>query len=121
MSWHVPEAFRIEGPECEPYGAFKVPVARDRKGVPTLYAYTRATCHDGWEHVSVTLCLHTAFMRCPSWQDMCAVKHLFWDDSDLVVQFHVDDGNKVNINEFCLHLWRPTDAALPRPSASMVE
>jgi hypothetical protein len=58
----------------------------------------------GWEHVSVSL-QH----RCPTWEEMCFIKDLFWDDSDLVVQMHVPAENYVNYHPYCLHLWRKLD------------
>ena len=58
----------------------------------------------GWEHVSVSL-----VDRCPTWQEMCFVKSLFWGDDDLVVQFHPPESEYVNSHPFCLHLWRRCD------------
>lgn len=36
-----------------------------------------------WEHVSVSLA-----HRCPSWEEMCFVKSLFWKEEETVIQFH---------------------------------
>ena len=36
-----------------------------------------------WEHVSVS-----RPDRCPTWDETCAVKRLFWDDEECVLQFH---------------------------------
>lgn len=57
----------------------------------------------GWEHVSVSLPT-----RCPSWEEMCIIKGLFWDKEDTVVQFHPPESQYVNNHPFCLHLWRNT-------------
>ncbi len=54
-----------------------------------------------WEHVSVS-CAN----RCPTWDEMCAVKDLFWTGEETVVQFHPRKSRYVNRHEFCLHLWR---------------
>lgn len=56
---------------------------------------------DGWEHVSVSLP-----NRCPTWDEMTFIKSLFWDDTDLVIQYHPPKSNHVNIHPYCLHLWR---------------
>lgn len=45
--------------------------------------------------------------RCPTWEEMCQVKDLFWDDEDVVMQFHVPSKDHVNNHPYCLHLWRP--------------
>lgn len=37
----------------------------------------------GWEHVSVSLP-----RRCPTWDEMCLIKDIFWDEEECVVQFH---------------------------------
>lgn len=40
----------------------------------------------GWEHVSVSV--PDMPHKCPSWEEMCLVKALFWDAHECVVQFH---------------------------------
>lgn len=61
----------------------------------------------GWQHVSVS---HGASAtKCPSWPTMCAIKALFWEDEDVVVQFHPAKSQYVNFHLACLHLWRCTD------------
>lgn len=65
-----------------------------------------------WEHVSVS-CAD----RCPTWDEMCAVKDLFWTGEETVVQFHPRKSRYKNHHEFCLHLWRRIDgdALFPLP------
>lgn len=58
---------------------------------------------DGWEHVSVSVA-----KRCPNWPEMHFVKTLFWDDDEIVVQFHPPKSEYVNNHPHCLHLWRDT-------------
>lgn len=70
----------------------------------------------GWEHVSVS-----RRDRCPLWDEMCAVKALFWDDGDCIVQFHPPRSEYVNNHPYCLHLWRVTDGReFPLPPGIMV-
>lgn len=67
-----------------------------------------------WEHVSV----HAEVggkNRMPTWDEMAQVKDLFWDDEDVVVQFHPKKSEYVNNHPFTLHLWRPTTTVLPTP------
>lgn len=69
----------------------------------------------GWEHVSVSL-----QQRCPTWEEMCYVKALFWDDEDTVVQFHPPKSQYVNNHNYCLHLWRPLGVTIPVPPSDLV-
>ena len=55
----------------------------------------------GWEHVSVSY-----RKRCPTWEEMCAIKAMFWNPEEVVVQYHPRESEYVNQHPFCLHLWR---------------
>jgi hypothetical protein len=67
-----------------------------------------------WDHVSVSLP-----DRCPTWEEMCFIKELFFAPDEVAMQLHpVKD--YVNNHPFCLHLWRPLDAEIPLPFAEMV-
>lgn len=71
----------------------------------------------GWEHVSV----HPYKNRyTPSWEDMCALKDMFFYDDEVVVEYHPAKSEYVNNLSNCLHLWRPTDAVMPTPPSIMV-
>ena len=59
----------------------------------------------GWEHVSVSV-VHKGQQRMPTWNEMCMVKDQFWDEEDVVMQFHPKKSEYVNNHEYCLHLWR---------------
>jgi hypothetical protein len=69
----------------------------------------------GWEHVSISLS-----WRCPTWDEMSAIKRLFWNDDETVVQYHPAKSDYVNQHPYCLHLWRPIDVELPTPDTIMV-
>ncbi len=58
---------------------------------------------DGWEHVSVSI---PGQRRCPPWEEMCRIKDLFWDEGDLVIQYHPPKSDYVNNHPYTLHLWR---------------
>lgn len=68
-----------------------------------------------WEHVSVS-----RPDRCPTWEEMCHVKALFWAPEDPVVQLHPPRSTWVNNHPHCLHLWRSLDAVQPLPPQWMV-
>lgn len=72
----------------------------------------------GWQHVSVSFGAKSK--STPSWDLMCRVKDLFWEDSDCVVQFHPPKSEYVNNHVACLHLWRSLDAPQPMPQSIMV-
>ena len=62
----------------------------------------------GWEHVSVSPFDHSIT---PSWDDMCRLKDIFFDDEELVIQIHPPKSQYVNMQENCLHLWKPKSTA----------
>lgn len=112
---HVPEKYRVvKGPYGSDAsfgnnGAFFVP----RMGKAPF----KIICSDefGWEHVSVSLP-----DRCPTWDEMCYIKGVFWDDEDCVMQLHPPRSSWINNHPYCLHLWRPTEGAIPLPPPLMV-
>lgn len=81
----------------------------------------RASGLDGepWEHVSAR-CVHGKREFTPTWVEMCAVKDMFWDKEDVVIQFHPREADYVNNHANVLHLWRPTETELPTPPAITV-
>lgn len=75
----------------------------------------------GWEHCSVSIALPgRQALRCPTWEEMCFIKNLFWDAEDCVVQFHPAKSEYVNRHPFVLHLWRSTAQTIPTPDKIMV-
>lgn len=43
----------------------------------------------------------------PTWNDMCALKDMFFKDDEEVYQIHPKKSEYVNVIENCLHLWKP--------------
>lgn len=89
-------------------GAFKIPF-EGRK------LYVVASSGLGWDHVSVSL-----EQRCPNWREMSCIKHLFFDDNEVVMQLHVDKKDHINLHPYCLHLWKPHYLDIPLPPNFMV-
>ncbi len=117
MAFHAPEKHRITtGPmrstkEFGNSGAFRIPT---RPGQVPLTVI--ASDQLGWEHVSVSLP-----GRCPTWEEMCKVKALFWDDEDCVMQLHPPRSEWISNHPYCLHLWRPTGGQqIPMPPSITV-
>jgi len=70
----------------------------------------------GWEHVSVS-----TERRCPNWEEMCFIKDLFWEENELVIQYHVPKEDHINNHPYVLHLWKDTHFPHPRmPPANQV-
>lgn len=69
-----------------------------------------------WDHVSVTV----DAPRCPTWEEMCEVKDIFWWPADCVVQYHPPQSQYRNHHPYCLHLWRPQKKEIPLPPAIFV-
>jgi len=65
---------------------------------------------DGWEHVSVS----PYKGKLPTWNDMCEIKDIFWNDEEVVIQIHPKKSEYVNIMNNCLHLWRHKYVELPK-------
>lgn len=114
MSFQVPEKFRITtgllGSDSS-YGNNGAFWVKTKKHVFTVIASDQM----GWEHVSVSLPA-----RCPTWEEMCFIKSLFWSEDDCVIQYHPPKSDYVNNHPYCLHLWRPIEQSLPTPPSFMV-
>lgn len=66
----------------------------------------------GWEHVSVS---PDKMRIIPSWDDMCKLKEMFFNEDEAVIQIHPPKADYANNMPNCLHLWRCTykDMVLP--------
>ena len=115
MTFHVPNKFRIRdgrmgsGDSAGNNGAFAATLKHNQK------VFIIAGDGLGWEHVSVS-----RQDRCPTWDEMCQVKDIFWDADDCVIQYHPPESEYVNNHPNCLHLWRPVGVVIPMPPSIMV-
>lgn len=120
--FYVPESNRIRNhpilsssKEDGNNGAFKIKSPCSNR---TLFII--ASDGEGWEHVSIHVISLNKTMKLPNYEEMCFVKNTFWDDEDVVVQYHPKKSEYVNNHKFTLHLWRPTNEELPYPSSILV-
>ncbi|EGR1128985.1 hypothetical protein ACKVFG_003347 [Vibrio cholerae] len=105
MPFKVPEKYRVKGgingmmQSDETFGNNGLFIIK----TPKLSSPLTVIASDGaeWEHVSVSLS-----HRCPTWEEMCLVKSLFWDEEDAVIQIHPPKSQYVNNHPYSLHLWR---------------
>ena len=70
---------------------------------------------DGWDHVSASY-----NNRCLTWEEMCLVKSIFFDENETVVQYHPSKENYVKNHPYTLHLWKPQKRKIPIPPKYMV-
>ena len=70
----------------------------------------------GWDHVSVG----RSDAIIPTWDDMCEVKRLFFDDSETVVQFHPKAAEYINVHPAVLHLWKPQGEEIKLPPRKLI-
>lgn len=69
----------------------------------------------GFEHLSVSTPI-----QCPTWEQMCKMKDIFWRDDEVCMQLHPKKEDYVNCMQYCLHIWRPIDKEIPMPPSIMV-
>lgn len=72
----------------------------------------------GWEHVSVSF--GQASTRTPSWEVMSAIKDIFWEEHECVVEFHPPKSEYINNHPGVLHLWRCQTQEQPLPPSIFV-
>lgn len=117
MPFHVPESRRIVT------GSMGSDASYGNNGlflVPVLGTMMQCIASDGmgWEHVSAS---PRSSKRVPTWDEMCALKAVFWDDDDAVMQLHPPRSSYVNNHSYCLHLWRPVEPQrIPLPPTMLV-
>lgn len=117
MTFKVPNKYRIKAGRLGSddsignAGAFEIKLKHGQT------VFVIASDGAGWEHVSVS-----RRDRCPTWDEMCQIKAMFWDEDDCVLQFHPPRSEYINIHPNCLHLWRPTDGnqSMPMPPSILV-
>ena len=118
----APERYRItEGPRASHSGygnngAFLIKSLKRGRAIFCI-------CSDGmgWEHVSISIRLvGKGKTDIPTWNEMCYVKDMFWDEEDCVVQFHPPKSQYINTHPHVLHLWRSTEYTFPAPDKILV-
>lgn len=70
-------------------------------GLPSRKISVFASWGGGWDHVSVA---HPN--RTPTWDEMCAVKDVFFGPDECVLQIHPPENEYINDHQHCLHLWK---------------
>ena len=86
----------------------------DRKK-PNHYAAVVWSSGGGWDHVSVSW-----KTRCPTWEEMCEIKKIFFHPEEVCVEYHPAESEYVKMHPYCLHIWRYQQPGMPMPPAWMV-
>lgn len=105
ISW-IPSAYGDRGNSNG--GAFEVPF--NGKNFHVI-----ASNGGGWDHVSVSLSNRT-----PTWEEMEYVKRLFFKKDEVAFQLHVAEEDHINTLNYCLHIWRSHNRAVPTPPKEFV-
>ena len=69
----------------------------------------------GWDHVSVSY-----QDRCPTWEEMCKAKDMFFMEDECCVEYHPAKSEYVNLHPYCLHIWRPQIGEVITPPRELV-
>lgn len=83
------------------------------KGMTVIWSYC-----GGWEHISID-----GKKRMPTWDEMCQLKDMFFEENECCVQYHPPKSEYVNNLPYCLHLWKPIEqysGKLPIPDSILV-
>lgn len=121
--YRKPHPLGFEHKPGDPFGWFEIPrkvlvpmgaIKLQGMRIKTITFAVMADAQTDWEHVSISLP-----DRCPTWDEMCWIKSLFWSPEDCVVQYHPPESEYVNNAKFCLHLWKYA-GQMPRPPAIYV-
>lgn len=113
MNFEKAEKFRSPHPlgiphkEGDDYGWFMIPSKKSKKHKLRVMV---APSDSEWQHISISLP-----NRCPFWSEMCEIKDLFFNEDDVVVQYHPAKKDYVNIADNCLHLWKWNSGEFPTP------
>lgn len=121
--FHVPNQYRIVTGRFKSdetignNGTFKIPSPTSSKN--RRFLFILASDGYGWEHVSVSAKIGESEILIPYWNEMEYIKNIFWDQDDIVIQYHPKKEEYVNFAN-CLHMWRPIDIELPTPPIMLV-
>jgi len=88
-------------------------VKGNQRGMTVIWSYG-----GGWERISMD-----GKKRTPTWDEMCELKDMFFNDDECCVQYHPPKNEYVNNIKYCLHIWKPIEmysGVLPIPPSLFV-
>lgn len=106
------------------HGVFAIPINSPINTVAYCIATEGMKNEAEWEHVSVSIAFRNIagneMKRTPRWEEMEAIKQLFWEDEECVIQYHPPRSVYINDCNFCLHMWKPWGDNVKMPATNMV-
>ncbi len=104
-------------------GIFRVPVVQSTGGYPKMLVIVsryvegnqKLDANYPWNHVSASLP-----NKCPTWEDMCKLKDLFFEPHEVAMQLHPAQSDNISNHSYCLHIWEPVNDIIPMPPSAMV-
>lgn len=124
---HIEHARVLHGPGGTPRGVlagqFVFRTDKAGRGDQTCEVLADNGMTTGWEHVSVkgrSTQKGGSRTFLVNWGVMCAIKEMFWEDWETVVQFHPPKAEYVNCHPHVLHLWRHKLGEPARPPMDLV-
>ena len=104
---HTLDRYRDRTAEMQMYGVITHGEFGKGNGIFKVFVsgksfFVIASNGGGWDHVSVS-----KKNRIPTWDEMCAIKDMFFEPEEVDVQYHPKQSEYVNNHPYCLHLWRP--------------
>ena len=111
---HELDKYRVKHwmPQTDHSGAFKVYVGG--RSFCVLASVDDIGEEGKWEHISVTPG-NLRRQTCPTWEEMAAIKDMFFFPEEECIEYHPKRSRYVNMQSFCLHIWRPADGNLRYP------
>ncbi len=106
-SCRIRHPFLLNGPKS---GTFKVFV--NGRSFKVIASVDYCGVSGMMEHISVS---PNNQKRCPTWEEMAAIKDMFFLPEEECVQFFPKHSEYFNIHEFCLHIWRPVNGYMKQP------
>lgn len=94
-------------PQTDKAGVFKILI--NGRSFYVVASVDDAGQEGVWEHISVA---PKNQKRCPTWEEMAAIKDMFFEPEEEAVTFYPKRSKYVNLLEYCLHIWRPVDGNL---------
>jgi hypothetical protein len=121
-----PEQFRWANPgtpynskEGDPFGLFEIPAHKaPGRRLLRVVACRGEEGNENWDHASVSL--GPTSKTPPTWDEMCFVKNLFWEETEWAVQYHPAKSSYVNLHKSTLHLWHNPRIEFPKPPQECV-
>lgn len=95
------------------FGFFFIP--QTKIGQPPLKVMLAPLDDREWLHASVSLPT-----RCPTWEEMCKIKDLFFGEDVCAVQFHPKKEDNISNHPYCLHIWVKVGEEFPMPPSICV-